>query len=130
MVPVILLDGLSDERGKLLNLALNKISGDWDYEKLGDLFKSLEGWGDTSASGFSQDEIHSLMAMTTVPPMEPLDPTVDIEEGLAAQARKFSFEVEQEADAEACRLALAQHGMTGPGDAAAAFVAVCKAVAK
>lgn len=49
---------LKDE--KQLGLALNKIKGKWDYEKLADVFRSLEG-ADLTATGFSADEIAILL---------------------------------------------------------------------
>src|SRR5262249_18336727 len=40
-VPVVFVDGFSDQRAKLLNLALNKIGGDWEHEALARLFREL-----------------------------------------------------------------------------------------
>lgn len=42
-----------------LNLALNKIKGQWDYDKLEGLMKDID---DTVLTGFSPDEIYILMA--------------------------------------------------------------------
>ena len=49
---------LKDE--KQLSLALNKIKGKWDYEKLRDVLRSLEGL-DLSRTGFHPDEIAVLL---------------------------------------------------------------------
>ena len=50
----------SDE--KALNIALNKISGEWDDEKLAALFEELDLEGyDLSLSGFDADELSELM---------------------------------------------------------------------
>jgi hypothetical protein len=38
----VLLLTLDDAKEKALNLALNKIQGDWDYEKLKDLLQELD----------------------------------------------------------------------------------------
>lgn len=50
------------EREKLLNIALNKISGRWDEEALGALLADLQASGvEISLSGFETDEIESLI---------------------------------------------------------------------
>ena len=54
---------LSDAKEKALNLALNKISGDWDYPLLKDLLESLDtGIIDMEITGFDEIEIEGLMA--------------------------------------------------------------------
>lgn len=57
-VPVIYVD-LSEEDAHLLNLALNRISGDWDEQLLARLLADLKADIDLdlSLSGFSEDEI-------------------------------------------------------------------------
>ncbi len=59
-IPCSIVD-LSEEDEKLLNVALNKIKGQWDYEKLEEL---LSGYGREVAtlSGFSEDEIAVILA--------------------------------------------------------------------
>lgn len=58
-IPVVYVDGLTDERAKMLNLALNKVGGEWDHVLLGNLLSELnESIGDAlTASGFSPAEI-------------------------------------------------------------------------
>jgi hypothetical protein len=59
-VPVVFLDGIDDTRAKMLNLALNKATGDWDYEALPGLLKSLSAevpLDDLVMTGFSFAEI-------------------------------------------------------------------------
>ena len=52
---------LSEEKEKALNIALNKISGEWDTEKLGLLIADLQGADfDVSLTGFDQSEIDDL----------------------------------------------------------------------
>ena len=60
-VPVIFVD-LSVEQAKLLNLALNKISGDWDQELLARLLADLQAAPDVDVtlSGFGEDEVANL----------------------------------------------------------------------
>jgi DNA modification methylase len=61
-VPVIWLD-ISQEKARLLNLALNKISGTWDEELLGRMLADLKPVEDIdlSLSGFSPQELDKLL---------------------------------------------------------------------
>lgn len=62
IVPVTYLD-LSVEQARLLNLALNKISGSWDEQLLARLLAELQDSSeiDLSLSGFGEDEIRDLL---------------------------------------------------------------------
>ncbi len=63
LIPVVYLDGLTDAKMNLLNVALNKISGEWDWPKLGDLFDSMDdGSIDLEMSGFELNEIGNMMS--------------------------------------------------------------------
>ncbi|GIO36218.1 adenine methyltransferase [Paenibacillus antibioticophila] len=54
---------LDDEQERLLNLALNKVSGRWDEEALARLLEELQEAGaDLDLAGFDQDEIQDLIA--------------------------------------------------------------------
>lgn len=57
-VPCVVLD-LPKTKEKALNLALNKIGGDWDRGKLDKLLKEIESI-DMELTGFSEDEIKKL----------------------------------------------------------------------
>lgn len=61
-VPVIYVD-LPLEQARLLNLALNKISGDWDDELLARMLADLSSLEeiDLGLSGFSEDELAGLL---------------------------------------------------------------------
>jgi DNA modification methylase len=59
-VPVTYLD-LSIEQARLLNLALNRISGSWDDQLLARLLADLQSSVDMTLSGFGEDEIHDLL---------------------------------------------------------------------
>ena len=61
-VPVVFLD-LTLEQARVLNLGLNKISGDWDQELLARLVADLKPMEaiDLSLSGFSEDELAKLL---------------------------------------------------------------------
>lgn len=71
-VPVVYVD-LDHQRERALNLALNKISGEWDRGKLKDLLEELDvGELDLELSGFVETELEELM--TAAPPEEPVPP--------------------------------------------------------
>ena len=61
-VPVVYVD-LSQEQARLLNIALNKISGTWDNELLARLMAELNDVPDVdlTLSGFDDDEIKKLL---------------------------------------------------------------------
>jgi DNA modification methylase len=61
-VPVTYLD-LSTEQARLLNLALNKISGSWDEQLLARLLADLQTTPnvDLTLSGFGEDEVRDLL---------------------------------------------------------------------
>jgi ParB-like chromosome segregation protein Spo0J len=53
---------LDDVKEKALNIALNKISGDWDMPKLKDLLQELDtGEIDLELTGFATEEIEDMM---------------------------------------------------------------------
>jgi DNA modification methylase len=53
---------LDDDKEKALNIALNKISGDWDMALLKDLLLELDtGAFDMNSIGFDEDELEKLM---------------------------------------------------------------------
>lgn len=59
-VPVVLVKGLDEKKTKLLNLALNRVGGEWDDDKLADLFTDLsaEASGqELLVSGFTEQDI-------------------------------------------------------------------------
>src|SRR5690606_254609 len=60
-VPVSVVD-LDDHHEKALNVALNKIEGDWDNFKLKELLEELDsGLIDVTLTGFDEEEIEDLM---------------------------------------------------------------------
>jgi DNA modification methylase len=60
-------------REKALNVALNKVGGDWDLPKLGELLKELQAMPgiDETVTGFSQREIDALFRELEPPTPEP-----------------------------------------------------------
>lgn len=58
---------LSLSKEKALNVALNKIQGDWDFPKLKDLLQELDtGEFDMSITGFDEKEIENLMTWSRI----------------------------------------------------------------
>jgi len=55
---------LDEQKEKALNIALNKISGEWDNELLTDLLKELDQEGIVSITGFETEELDALFAGT------------------------------------------------------------------
>jgi len=69
-IPCIIVD-LDKQKEKMLNIALNKISGDWDRSKLKDILEELDtGEFDVSLTGFGEQEIEDLMTEFHVEPEE------------------------------------------------------------
>ena len=62
-VPVVQLD-ISENDAKVLNVALNKISGEWEEDKLTSLLAELKDMDDVDEllTGFDKDEIDDLLA--------------------------------------------------------------------
>lgn len=60
-VPVVRVD-LPAGKERALNLALNRISGEWDEDKLAELIHSLKDTPDLALTGFDDDEINELLA--------------------------------------------------------------------
>ena len=62
-IPVVYLD-ITENDAKLLNVALNKISGDWDEDKLTELLAELQFFDDVDEllTGFDEDELDQLLA--------------------------------------------------------------------
>ncbi len=61
---------LDETREKALNVALNKIGGDWDRPKLKDLLEEIDtGALDMDLTGWTEDALAELME--AVPPIEP-----------------------------------------------------------
>lgn len=132
-VAVVLVPGLSDIAAKALNLALNKISGDWDYTKLPEILRDISAAVDgidVDATGFSVDEISSILGLLEGDDAlgrDPVNLEEEIAEGLANQARRFAFVLENDADASLANEVLRGFGMTGPGNAGAAFMKAIRA---
>lgn len=76
---VVLVD-LDEQREKALNLALNKIDGEWDFDKLDDLLEGLDK-ADIIFTGFTEEEVFGKYEEEQFDlPEEPDAPTEDAEE--------------------------------------------------
>jgi len=87
-VPVVFVD-LSAEQARLLNLALNRISGSWDQELLARLVAELNSVPgvDLTLSGFEEDELKKLLKSLDARERRERMETFDLDEALkAAQA--------------------------------------------
>jgi len=79
-VDVVVVD-LDDAKEKALNVALNKISGEWDFPKLKDLLTDIDtGDFDIELTGFDLDEIADLITFDKEPEEDDFDADAAIEE--------------------------------------------------
>ena len=79
-VDVVVVD-LSDAKEKALNVALNKISGEWDFPKLKDLLTDIDtGDFDIELTGFDLDEIENLITFYKEPEEDGFDTDTALEE--------------------------------------------------
>jgi ParB-like chromosome segregation protein Spo0J len=84
-VPVVFVD-LSQEQARLLNIALNKISGSFDQELLARLLKELNDVPDLdiTLSGFEEDELKNLLKSLDAREKRDQAENFDLEEALKA----------------------------------------------
>lgn len=135
-VPVVFLTGVSDERAKLLNVALNKISGDWDDDKLAALFSSLAPEtevdlpvADLGLTGFFPDEIDKLLAdVASSQDTGGKHPKPGVP--APASTVRYTFDVPAGNVADVCQQALERYGMSKRQDAARAFERMARAALK
>ena len=52
---------IDKDKEKALNIALNKITGSWDFEKLAQVFAELEGKLDMTITGFDSEDIQEMI---------------------------------------------------------------------
>ena len=68
---------LSKDEEKALNIALNKISGEWDEEKLADLLKEINAVGISELTGFSIAELKDIIGTDEVEEIQEDDFDID-----------------------------------------------------
>lgn len=88
-VPVVFVE-VSDAEARALNLALNKISGEWDLPRLGELLEDLRALPDFdhTLSGFDDREIEEILTeleRDTMP--DPYEETFDVAAAMLQQQR-------------------------------------------
>ena len=82
-VPVIRVD-LTVEQARLLNVALNKISGEWDEELLARMLSDLQPLADLTLTGFDEDELDKLLKSLDVREKREKPEAFDVEAALEA----------------------------------------------
>lgn len=135
LVPVDLIAGLTDKQAMVLNLALNKIQGEFDYDKLALVFQELAELPDDerAITGFStveQDDIMRLMDGGMDNPSEiptEVDAQEEVEQAVREVIRTFKFEVDTDDEAAFLQEALKAFGNTGPKTLGSSFVAMARA---
>jgi len=84
-VPVVFVD-VTEEEAKALNLALNRIQGQWDLPKLGELLEELRDLPelDITLTGFDNREIDELLAeLERQQPLPAFEESFDAEQAMA-----------------------------------------------
>ena len=93
---------LDEEKEKLLNLALNRIKGEWDFPKLSELLKEFDEW-QVELTGFTPEQIEKLVVEEEPYEFEFPDDTEEIEDLEEEKAEDTEFIVylsfEDKADA-------------------------------
>jgi len=84
VVPVVFVD-IDEQQAKALNIALNKIHGDWDLPKLGALLDELRGLPDLdeTLTGFDPKEMDQLLAELERSQREASEEDFDAEQAMA-----------------------------------------------
>lgn len=93
---VVVIIDVDEEKEKILNVSLNKISGDWDYEKLKALFSDFDP-EDIKFTGFSEEELDNLFDSNAE---EELDDIFDETEEQQADSQKEPDDGDDEPEAK------------------------------
>jgi len=86
---------VDDKQEKALNLALNKISGEWDYECLGSILDSLKELNYVDFSGFEDIDLKVIEDLTT---KEEVFEEGNLEPKITTYPLVFLFDNKQERD--------------------------------
>jgi hypothetical protein len=124
-ITVVFVPGLTESKCRALNMALNRVHGDWVYDLLRDYMGGVEA-ADMALTGFADTEVQDILALAG----DQEDDDIDPDQALAAMKLQFSFKVANQEEADICKQVLAAYGMTGNKDAAAAFVKALVAAKK
>ena len=74
----VVIINVDDDKEKLLNVALNKIDGEWDYEKLEELFDEFSE-DEIKFTGYTMEELEGLFDKETTEPKFSYEDTSDEE---------------------------------------------------
>jgi len=86
---------LDSKAEKALNIAVNKIGGEWDIPKLAELINGIDSDGfDVKITGFDQNEIDKLMASLSPIDLGDDEPGDDKKSASVAHCPKCGFEFE------------------------------------
>ncbi len=123
-IPVVWLSGLTEARTKLLNIALNRIGGEWDYDQLAEVLASItdEGPAAMAMTGFSEREMQDVLDLRAADDRV-VDELVDIDEAVATDKLRFSVVFASTADFDIVKAALKAYGGTSKEKWATALVA-------
>lgn len=78
---------LEPHKAQLLNLALNRIQGEWDYNKLYDILVKLEG-DDIKLAGFDVDEVKKIRELLST-----LDEELDLSDDFEDKIKQIEMRV-------------------------------------
>lgn len=131
-VAVVWVDG-DEATMKALNLALNKIHGEWDSDKLAVVLQDLAMESDLLLTGFSSDEISELLDIQRPPEdltLQPVDPNLDFSntpqlQQVSVGERVVSFKL-PEADVREIEDTLARFGATKHTDRGSTLLKVLR----
>lgn len=112
VVPVVYLDGVTDDRAAALNVLLNNPSaqGAWDMARLSDIVSSLDAHGfDATLTGFDDGELEKLLTWTGAADDGPAGPQLvgavyQVVVTCATEHEQGTLVAELEARGLACRL--------------------------
>lgn len=96
---------------KKLNVALNKIAGAWDEERLTELLREVQLEGDATATGFDQSEIDALLAEVAGQESQPGE-TVEVGHSYKVIVNCTGAEQQNEVVAAMKKMGLAAHTIT------------------
>lgn len=75
---------MDKDKEKALNVALNKITGSWDFDKLAQVFADLEGKLDAEITGFDHTDIQEMIESLKIEPQDYED-NFNLEEALEGE---------------------------------------------
>jgi len=129
-IPIAYVAGLTEEKAKLLNVSLNKISGDWDYERLSELFTSMSDLGAEAlqVTGFDERELADIASLVgdigdlAVPDIDNVDDVI------SAGQRRLIIDIATDEERAFVIETLRRYGAVSEKDLGAGLVAALQAL--